>query len=394
MNQAEKDKLKKYGELVWNFANAKTTDDILISFFANVQSVFNFSDDFAEKALKQSPTMQMTIGALSSEEKKLFELLLKRNEIFQLCNITFTNNSLCLKKYEQKDLMFTLSEINWIGDFPYFTDFPEEKTIFIPEKEIEDYIDNSAVKNNGKDGLKADLKKLLKIYNQIENIKSKTTCRFETIEELVEDYPQITYLHDTLKDIQENLKYYISQITKGNHTYESSVLKDILMAYNAIPRTKYFINDDHKLIEIGPFIEDNFFAQQSPYFNNKQIFKDRQIFEKTISYCLIEYLKNPEYLGKERITLCEDCKCFFGKVKLNDRQKYCSDCSKKNHTPKDLQALRTKITRAAKNKRLEKEKKKDLYEKQYKRLIEGGYSKKEAQQLANDLVIEQMREIE
>lgn len=393
MNQAEKDKLKKYGELVWNFANAKTTDDILISFFANVQSVFNFSDDFAEKALKQSPTMQMTIGALSSKEKKLFELLLKRNEVFKSCNITFTNNSLCLKKYEQKDLMFTLSERNWIGDLPYFTDFPEEKTIFIPEKEIEDYIDNSAIENNEKDGLKADLKKLLKIYNQIENIKSKTTCRSETIEELAENYPQITYLHDTLKDIQENLKYYISQITKGNLSYESSVLKDILMAYNAIPRTKYFINDDHKLIEIGPFIEDNFFAQQS-YLNKKEIFRDRQIFEKTISYCLIEYLKNPDYLGKERIAICQDCKCFFSKSKLNDSQKYCSICSRKNHTPKDTQAERTRTSRAAKKKKKEKEKRKALYEKQYKRLIDGGYSEKEAEKQANDFVIEQMSVIE
>ena len=64
MNQAEKDKLSKYGKVVWDFANAKTTDDVLISFFYNLQSAFNFSSDFKERALLQYPTKKLTIDTL------------------------------------------------------------------------------------------------------------------------------------------------------------------------------------------------------------------------------------------------------------------------------------------------------------------------------------------
>jgi len=68
MNRAEKDKLKRYGKLVWDFSNSKTTDDILTSFFENLQSAFNFSGDFKEKAIKIRPTKQSTIGLLSEKE--------------------------------------------------------------------------------------------------------------------------------------------------------------------------------------------------------------------------------------------------------------------------------------------------------------------------------------
>lgn len=378
MDKYEKDKLIRYGKLVWDFANAKTTDNILTSFFANVQSVFNFSGDFAEKALKHSPTMQMTIGALSSEEKKLFEILLKRNELFKSCNTTFTNSYLCINKYEPIDLMFTISERNWIGDFPYFTDNPKEKTISIPEKEIEDYIDNSAIEYDEKNGLKAKLKTLVNIYNQIEEIKSKTASRFETIEELAEDYPDITYLHDNLKDIQITLQDFIFEIIEAG--YEASAFKNILRAYNEITKTKYFINDDHKLIEIGPFTEDNFFAQQS-YLNKKEIFTNRQIIEKTICYCLIEYLKNPEYQGRERLTACKKCNAIFSKSRLNDKQIYCPVCSQKNKMSKEERAVYQRDYNKIRKERKAKEKKRIL-EKEISNLIAQGIKPKEARELA------------
>ena len=91
---------------------------------------------------------------------------------------------------------------------------------------------------------------------------------------------------------------------------------------------------------------------------------------------------------------CQDCRKFYIQNKLYERQKYCSVCSKKNHTPKGIQAERTRLSRVAEKKRRDKERRKVLFEEQYKRLIKGGYSKKEAQKLAQDLVIEQMPVIE
>jgi hypothetical protein len=94
---------------------------------------------------------------------------------------------------------------------------------------------------------------------------------------------------------------------------------------------------------------------------------------------------------------CHDCSVFYIATKNNPRQKYCPDCSKKNHTPKQVQAERTRRTRAKSNKRKEKkgkEKREALYERQYKRLIEAGHKEEEARQEAEDYVIEQMPVIE
>jgi hypothetical protein len=95
-----------------------------------------------------------------------------------------------------------------------------------------------------------------------------------------------------------------------------------------------------------------------------------------------------------KLKKCPDCRKFYIQKKLYGRQKYCAVCSKKNHTPKEIQAKRTHQSRAAAKKRKDKESRKVLFEKQYKRHIEAGFSKKEAKERATDFVIEQLGEIE
>lgn len=395
MDDNEKDKLKRYGKLVKDFANGKTTDDVLISYFNNLQAVFNFSDDFTNNALTRFPTKQMINDVLSIKEQKLFEILLRRNEILNSCNGYFLAKkySFHIDKYDPITLMFTMSEENW-GDGEL--DEPPASTVkIIPEKEIEAYIDNYAITDSGKNDYKAKLKTLVELCNQIERIKpmSMSKDRFVAIKAMAIDYPQISKVHNYVKDVQQYLKHVLSQIIEADNAYESAGFKNILSRYNTIQKTKYFINDDHKLIEISPFIENYFLARNS-CFSKKEIFSNQRIFEAPISYCLVEFLKNTEYSGKERMAICLDCKCFFCKSKLNAHQKYCPNCSKKNHTPKDLQALRTKTTRAAKKKKIEKEKRKELYEGKCKQLIKEGYSEKEAKQFADQCVIEQLHVIE
>lgn len=102
---------------------------------------------------------------------------------------------------------------------------------------------------------------------------------------------------------------------------------------------------------------------------------------------LIDFLCNGRLVQLKK---CPDCRKFYIQKKLYERQKYCTICSKKNHTPKEIQAERTQLSRIEAKKRKDKERRKVLFEKQYKRLIEGGFSKKEAKERAEDFVIEQL----
>jgi hypothetical protein len=48
----EKERLRRYGQLVCDFANARTTEDACISLLNDAQKVFDFSKDFPEQALQ------------------------------------------------------------------------------------------------------------------------------------------------------------------------------------------------------------------------------------------------------------------------------------------------------------------------------------------------------
>jgi len=112
---------------------------------------------------------------------------------------------------------------------------------------------------------------------------------------------------------------------------------------------------------------------------------------KDLCHSLIDFLCSNKL---QNLKKCPYCEKFFLATKNNPRQKYCPICSKKNHTPPDEQARRTRATREAKKKRKENEKRKKLFNDQYERFIEAGYSKKEAKKEAEKYVIEQLNVIE
>jgi hypothetical protein len=191
MDKNEKDKLYRYGKLVWDFANGKTTDDVLKSYFNNLQVVFNFSDDFTNNALTRFPTKQMINDALSIEEQKLFELLLHRNKILYFCNsYSFKKKkSFHITKFDPIVLMFTVSEESLVGDDPDFPDDVESTIRVMTEKEIEEYVDNFLIKDNDKIDFKSQLKTLVELCNQIERIKPMSKDRFGAIKAMAIDYP-------------------------------------------------------------------------------------------------------------------------------------------------------------------------------------------------------------
>lgn len=328
MDKYEKEKLSRYGKLVWDFANAKTTDDILISFFKNLQAAFDFSKDFPEKALTQYPTRQMMTGTLSSKEQNLFEILLQRNKALYSCQEISRKDYCCnFDKYDHINFVFIFLERHWTNPDNEFDTSHEDKIVLISEKEINKYIDNMGLPNDEwEKELRSNLKQLVTLCHRIEEIKSEATSRFPEIEKIAKIYPGISLLHYRLGEIQRKLKLILSQIMEADNTYETHGFKSILLQYNTIHKTKCIVNEDQKLVQIDPFIEDDFFYSDDVDFCELE----DQRFKAPTSYCLVEFLKHPEYSGKQRIAVCQNCHCIFGKSKLNGHQIYCPVCSRKN----------------------------------------------------------------
>jgi hypothetical protein len=377
MDKIEKDRLDKYGKLVWDFANSKTTDDILTSFFENLQSAFCFSSDFKEKALKIRPTKKSKIGTLSEKENYLFEMMVKRKKILSNINSDLGRFFFQIDQYDPAALVFTISEFEWESrqEDTIIESGGEEKTISIPASEIEAYIKNLIVEYD-EINLKAEIKELIELSHQIEDIKSESTNRFAFIESLNKDYERIIKLHNYVSAQQAKLKTVLLGIIEAEQAFESEGFKSILTRYNSTTKKILVLNDQEKLVELSTFAEDIFLK------NHKYIhFED--IFNAPISYCLVEYLKHPEYSGKERISVCQYCNCIFSKSKLYEKQKYCSVCSRKNKmTPEE----RTKYQQGYRSNPafVKKETRKKREEKIRHLMKNAGKTRKQAEQIIDN----------
>ena len=384
MRKEEKKKLNQYGDLVVGFANGENTDQILTDYIENIQSAFDFSLHFKKRFLELLPTKKICHGKLTEKEYNLFEMLLRRNDIFKSCYAVFRSSNYYLKNYDPVHQMFTVSERHFIGHYGEY----EDETFLIPKAEIEECIDDIFIDDGFdelKEDFKADLIRLAILYDDIEEIKSRGIKRFPELEKMAKNYPPIAEIHDHIRKCQEKLLGVLSQImTSEKNAYKTDGFKSILSRYNRIQKQKTVI-DNHGLKVVGPFNEGSFLKMD--YTVSKE-----KLFNEPLSYCLVEFLKHPEYAGQKRIKKCDDddCGIFYISSKSNPRQKYCPDCSKKNHTPPSIQKKRTQTSREAARKRRERLEKKELYNDQYQRLIKQGWSQKEAEKLAKEYVAENM----
>jgi hypothetical protein len=150
---------------------------------------------------------------------------------------------------------------------------------------------------------------------------------------------------DQISDTQKRFKDILLQLIESDNPYETAGFHHLLIGYNTIPRKTFFFSNDQKLAEIGPFTE-NYFLYKGP------VYREVETFDTPIPYFIIEFLKNPDYSGIERIAICQHCKHIFCKTKLYEGQLYCPSCSRRNKKPAEEKAAYMKEYR--KNPRVKK----------------------------------------
>lgn len=172
------------------------------------------------------------------------------------------------------------------------------------------------------------------------------------------------------EEIKLRLAMVVSSISEKGAIEEGEDLRFLLNVCNAYPNKTFDFKDGKVVMGSGYLMVNTSYAIRD----------------------LFEFLSKPKNIKK--IKKCPDCLKLFVSVKNNPRQKYCSVCSKKNHTPKEEQAKRTRTSREAAKKRKDTKERKTLFLMQYERNIQAGYTKKQAEQEAKEYVIEQMGVIE
>jgi len=209
----------------------------------------------------------------------------KRKKILSNINSALNCSFSNIDQYDPVTFMFTISESEWERrqEDTIIESGGEEKTISIPASEIEAYILKNLIVEYDEINLKAEIKELIELSHQIEDMKSESTNRFAFIESLNKDYERISKLHNYVNAQQTKLKTVLVSIIEAEQAFESEGFKSILSRYNSIRKQILVVNHQQKLVEVSTFVEDNFL--------NDKYFHFEDIFNSPISYCLVEFLK-------------------------------------------------------------------------------------------------------
>ncbi len=183
-----------------------------------------------------------------------------------------------------------------------------------------------------------------------------------------------------LKDTQELFKSILLQLIESEQAFKFEDFTFILNEYNEIPKTLYAVNDDNILTEVSPFNEEYIINDNIMCLNHKN---KPIILRFALVFCFIEFFKDSEYNGRERLSVCSMCNCIFIKSKLNNQQHYCPVCSRKNKMTREDMAKYMKEYRANPV-RIKVEAKKKREEKIKHLIKNAGKTRKEAENIIDN----------
>lgn len=375
--------LRLYGQLIVDFANAGSTDEAGHKYFENLQKAFGLSPQFTDRAKENFPTVTAFNALLNDTEKNCFDLVLKKTDI-ELELLSALNGEFLEYNIDSKSFHILKSQIahSKDGSWPDYGNSIEE---VLSPAELERIIMSDCTDP----GYKARQKKAPKLIaalnalgKKILKSKSISDERYKELSTFVHIYRNMMVEHYHIERCQKELNLLLDQIAQTGSLSNNSVFDELLTTYNIIPKSEAFLSHDGSIARVEPFREDLFLNRENFPLDSELV------YDGPISYCVIKFFEDLNSI--KHLKKCTDCAIIYLSAKNNSSQIYCSACSKKNHTPKDIQVTRTRASRAAKKKK----ERKTLYNAKYEHLIQSGYSAKQAQREAKEYVIEQMPVIE
>jgi hypothetical protein len=328
------DLAKKYGLLCVNFVNADSTEDAVISFLRNLQRCFSFSLDFYEKMRRQFPSIITAAAFLSEDEKRLLDIILKKNEIVDQLNKPFKLINYCIESYDPRTRTMNLMSLDWNRDSgenavkkegagPAATDGDGFlQTLKLLGLSIVDGPVTIKI-----DAIRAEIENLLgpiaagrisyliRIAHEIEDLILKLgESSYEKIELLAEEQREIFDLHNKIAAIQSDCDNTLKMIIEDRSFHDIPTLVEYLEIYNNAGPHRLVIGANNRLLPVFPIDEQDFVAVDG-------IQGWLGALQKLIAYSLVEFLKSEK--SRPYLKKCRTCRQYF-MARQPKIQKFCT----------------------------------------------------------------------
>lgn len=336
MDKEEKERLSRYGQVVCDFANAKTVDEACFKHFQNLQSILAFSPTFAEQIKAAIPLLSAFKTSLSQPESQLVDLILKegtiREKLFdQLSNTgtylveNYDSEKLTLVVYKEKD-----SDADW----------EERPTYEMSVQEFEDQI-----KDHISEPLRSDISRhvngLMEVGKQISDIKSSLSeSRVRTLEHFSSQY---LFLEKGVKLIQDAVRQVLDKVICGAALREDYYFSRFLEAYNS-EQSELVLREGDRF-ELQPRVNERDYVEMNEDEDRTLQWHDR--LENDLAYFLIEFVLQEK--NRRLIHKCDEC----GKYYIADRvytsksgRYFCRDkCRLDYHNREDIKSGKAKAAK-------------------------------------------------
>lgn len=387
MDKSVHDKL--CGELIVDFANAKTSDEAGLKFIANIQKIFDFSPQFTAEAQNKFPKLSNFKSSFNTQEWEILELFTEIISLLVQDATHFPNIGLDGYDFyfpDEKLLVFIVYSL-------YFPD-GEVREIEIEQsgkkyiEELKNLFDEAvddkvSIEEKPKmfDEFLKYIEKYLALGDKVWDLKKHfdETSFFEIRKQAGYYFGNLLKEHDHINIVIEQLKSCLEFIIDRSCADKKSGLESLnnfASLYNNIKRPNLYITPDGDIVRDHLYKED-FFIER----NQSIVYELDKYYDNIIAYSLFKYLAGSGNKPKK----CSFCEKFFIATKNNPRQKFCSVCSRKNKMTHEERASYMKGYRAnpARIKSIAKKKREEMIQ---HLVTNAGKTRKEAEIIADDEV--------
>jgi len=328
------DPAKKYGLLCVNFVNADSTEDAVVSFLRNLQRSFSFSLDFYERMRSQFPSVIAITAGLSEDEKRLLDIISKKNEFVDQLNSQFKLINYGIENYDPRARTMNLMSLDWNRDTGggalkeegaglaaskdggflqtlkllglSIVDGPVTIKIDAIRAEIEDLLGPVAA---------GRISFLIRVAHEIEDLILKLgETDYEKLELLAEEQWEIFDLHNKIAAIQNDCGDILKMIIEDRSFHDIPTLVEYLEIYNNAGPHRLVIGANNRLLPVFPIDEQDYVAADGMQGWLAAL-------QKLIAYSLVEFIKSEK--GRRYLKKCRTCHQYF-LARQPKIQKFCT----------------------------------------------------------------------
>jgi hypothetical protein len=331
---------KKYGLILVDFVNIADTDGAVLSFLNHLLHHFSFSTNFFEEVKRRFPSIISIAAALSDDEKKLLNIILKKNEIVDQLNKQFKLINYGIENYDPRARTISLMSLEWNRDTGGSTPKAEKAGLDAPDgggflqtlKLLGLSIVDGPVTIKI-DAIRAEIEDLLGpiAAGQISNLIMKAheieelilrigEAKYEKLQLLAEEQREIFDFHKKIAAIKTDCGDTLKMVVEDRPFHDIPALVEYLDIYNKLEPHRLIIADNDRLIPVFPIDEHEYFAANG-------IAGWLDVLQKLLAYCLIEFLKSEK--SRKHLKTCATCRRYFI-ARQPKRQKYCTTACRTN----------------------------------------------------------------